>query len=127
MKFLKGILLTVAILNILEAINVFINQNAATQFGFQVGYLVHSIFHLVIGLFFILVCSKGSPATKKKLKIPVGIAGLILLGNGITILSLKLEAVKFDYHIHYLLHGTYYLIVAAVLLRIAYSLSKGKF
>jgi len=118
MKLLKWTLITIGILNLLEAINVFVNENAATTFGYTIDYISHGIFHIVIGFFFIAICSSRLPFGPKTLKVVPATIAVLLIVNGIGVLILQQNAIKFGYSISYLLHATYYIAIGTFILMV---------
>ena len=124
MKVSTYSIISVGVLNLLETVNVYLNENAAFQFGVEVDYLSHAIFHLFVGLLFIQIGRLLLLERYRMPKITMGFLGLLFLLNGVSILLLQQHAIKFDYSIHYVVHALYYLILGSLMSLLSFQLHR---
>jgi hypothetical protein len=118
--YIKRILVIIGILNILEGFHVLFKRIPATALNYNMNYIVHGIFHFIVGLLMLYVCASNSFFLKKHFISFLWIVGSLLIGYSIVIIITQQNAVKFGYQILYPFHAVYYLIVGLFILPIFY-------
>ena len=124
--YIKKILIITGVLNILEGFHVLFQKIPCSVLKYDIDYIIHSIFHFIVGVLMLQICSKSSLFLKKNFILFIGAAGTLFIVYSIIIIITRQNAVKFGYQILFTLHAAYYFILGLFLLSIFYRLVRSR-